>query len=88
MNWTKLNYTEPAVLRGILAALLGLGASLGLTLPSDLPGQLDAGIVALTTLLPVVQALWTRRHVFSKQTVDQLAALLPSQRTPGPDHAG
>lgn len=74
MSWTKLNYTEPAVLRGIVAAVVGLATSLGVTLPTDLPGQLDAAIVALAAGIPLLQGVWTRLAVWSPKSKDQAVA--------------
>jgi hypothetical protein len=64
----RLDYAEPAVLRGILTALLALAASLGFVIPADLTGAAEGLIPAVAFLLPLVQAWWTRRAVYSPAT--------------------
>jgi hypothetical protein len=41
-GWKWLNYTEPARVRAVAAAVLALCAALGITLPFDLPGIAEA----------------------------------------------
>lgn len=91
MIWKKLNYREPAVLRGVVTAVLALAASLGIVLPTELPTDVEAAIVVLTTSLPVAQALWTRLAVFSPKSKDAAVAAarpLGAPQRPGiADHA-
>lgn len=70
MKWTKLNYAEPAVLRGIIAAVVSLAAALGFVIPSDLTGAAEAFIPLLSFVIPLALSLWTRAAVFSPQSVD------------------
>ena len=65
----KLNYTEPAVLRGIVTALIALASAVGFTVNTDLSGKADALIVLFTTVFPLIQALWTRFAVWSPKSV-------------------
>lgn len=71
----KLDYTEPAVLRGIAVAGFGLATSIGFVVPQDLPGQVEVLIVGVTTVLPVLQALWTRMKVWSPKGKDEAVAV-------------
>ena len=68
----KLNYTEPAVLRGIVTAVVALAASLGFVATDEIEGAAEGLIPVLAVLLPALQALWTRRAVYSPATVDDL----------------
>lgn len=68
------NYTEPSRLRAIAAAVVALVASLGLTLPFDLPGIVEAAIPLLAFLVPIVQGEATRAAVVSPQRADLIAA--------------
>jgi|SRR6478609_5225152 len=75
MKFTKLNYTEPAVLRGIVTAIVALLLSVGVTIPSewnDIANQLIAGIALIA---PIVGGIWTRRAVTSPATVKDLEAM-------------
>ena len=60
-SWT--DYTEPARLRAIAASVVGLVASLGLTLPFDLPAVVEVAIPVLSVVVPWVQGELTRRVV-------------------------
>lgn len=64
----------------MVTAVVGLAAALGLTLPIDLPGAAEVLIPVLAFLLPLIQGEATRAVVTP-------SAGLPSQATPGPDHA-
>lgn len=68
----KLNYAEPAVLRGIIAALVSLAASLGFVIPADITGAAEAAIPVLSFLIPLGLSLWTRAAVFAPKTVDAI----------------
>lgn len=88
----KLNYKEPAVLRGIITAALALAASLGFVATDEIKGAAEGLIPVVAFLLPLLQSLWTRQSVVPlEKHVDQLAraaghVVVP--QTPGePDHA-
>lgn len=66
MKWS--DYTEPALIRAVVAALLQLCAALGVVLPFDLPGIAEAAIVLLAVLVPLVQGAATRAKVWSPQS--------------------
>lgn len=69
MNLKRLaEYTEPARVRAIVAAVIALAAALGIVLPFDLPGIAEAGIALLAVLIPVVQGEATRAAVVSPAT--------------------
>jgi hypothetical protein len=72
MKWTKLEYTEPSVLRGIVTAVLALAAALGFVVPADLTGAAEALIPVLAFLIPLAQSLWTRAAVYAPATVDAI----------------
>lgn len=57
------DYTEPARIRAIVTAVVGLAAALGLTLPFDLPGVAEVLIPVLAFFLPLVQGETTRAVV-------------------------
>jgi hypothetical protein len=69
-----LNYAEPARLRAVAAALVALAAALGLTLPFDLPGIIEAAIPLLAFLVPLLQGEATRAAVVSPRRADLIAA--------------
>lgn len=68
----KLNYTEPAVLRGILTAVVSLAAAIGFVNTADIEGAGEALIPALSVLVPLAQSVWTRFSVWSQKAVDDL----------------
>ena len=65
----KLEYTEPAVLRGVLVALGALAASLGFVATDEIKGAAEGLIPVVAFLVPLVQSLWTRQAVYSPETV-------------------
>lgn len=71
MEWKKLNYTEPAVLRGIVTSGLALVGAVGVVVPADLPPQIDALVISAAAVIPIAQALWTRFNVWSPRKVDE-----------------
>lgn len=74
MHFKKLNYAEPAVLRGIITAVLALAAALGFVVPADLSSTAEALIPVLAVLVPLLQSAWTRMAVFSPKSVGEHAA--------------
>lgn len=71
LKWA--NYAEPAMLRAVAAAVVALVAALGLTLPFDLPGLVEAAIGTLAVLVPLIQGKATREAVVSPQHADLIA---------------
>lgn len=63
MSWKRLNYTEPAVLRGIVTALVAVALAFGVTVPTAWEDQAEQIIVGIGVLAPIVAGLWTRRAV-------------------------
>ena len=61
MKWS--DYTEPARIRAVVAAVLALCGALGIVLPFDLPGIAEALIVVLSVVIPLVQGEATRAKV-------------------------
>jgi hypothetical protein len=80
----RLDYSEPAVLRGILTALLALAASLGLVIPADLTAAAEGLIPAVAFLLPLVQAWWTRQSVYSPATHNEQLGKAAAGLSDGP----
>jgi hypothetical protein len=72
MKFSKLNYAEPAVLRGIITAVVALLASLGVVTTTDVSGAAEAAIPIVAFVLPLLQSLWTRAAVFAPKTVDSI----------------
>ena len=70
----KLNYSEPAVLRGIITAIVALAAAVGFVVPANLSGAAEALIPVVAFLVPLVQALFTRKAVVSPATADRRVA--------------
>lgn len=69
----KLNYSEPSVLRGIVSAVVALATAIGFVHADEIEGAAEVWIPVIATVLPLVQALWTRTAVWSKKSVDQIA---------------
>jgi hypothetical protein len=80
----KLNYSEPSVLRGILTALIALAASLGFVASEDIEGAAEALIPIAALLIPILQAVWTRRSVVSPKTHAEDLGRVASGLRPGP----
>lgn len=58
--WWRLVHLDPAIYRGIIMAVVGLLASLGILVSDAIP---NAMIIVIGTLVVAVQALWTRTGV-------------------------
>ena len=72
MKFSKLNWSEPAVLRGVITAVVALLASIGVVVSTDVTGVAEALIPIAAVVIPLVQSLWTRAAVFSPKTVEQI----------------
>lgn len=73
-TFSRLNYREPAVLRGILGAVISLAGSIGITSNTDLNAVADAAILGGFTAWPVIQGLLTRAVVWSRRGKDEAVA--------------
>lgn len=62
----KLTHLEPAVYRGIIIAVFGVAASLGVVVSDTIPDQV---IVLVLALLPLIQGFWTRTAVVAEDKV-------------------
>ncbi len=67
----RLKNFEPALLRGVYAAVVALLASLGVGIPADLDAGFQAIFSAVTALLPIVTALVIRPAVTPNAKVVQ-----------------
>lgn len=72
MSFKKLDYREPAVLRGIVTAVLALAAALGFSASTEINGAAEAIIPLVAFVLPLLQSVWTRAAVFAPKTVDAI----------------
>jgi len=73
VKFSRLNWSEPAVLRGVITAVVALLASIGVVVSTDVTGVAEALIPIAAVVIPLVQSLWTRAAVFSPKTVAQIA---------------
>lgn len=72
MSFSKLNFREPAVLRGAITALVAFLASIGVVVSNDVTGVAEGLIPVAAIVIPLVQSLWTRAGVFSPKAVEQI----------------
>lgn len=86
---------EPTLVRGLVLAILGLLGSAGLGLvvlsgeqTETLVTALVGVVTAVSTLVPLVQALWTRRAVYSPVTAAALLHTPPPLEYVDHDHHG
>ncbi len=61
--WNRIRQLEPARVRAVWVAIVALAVSLGVTINSDVDGAVQALIVAVFTLLPLIQGEATRAKV-------------------------
>ena len=71
MSFKRLNWSEPAVLRGVITAVLALAASIGFVIPANLSGVAEGLIPVLAFLVPLLQSFWTRQSVVSPETFEK-----------------
>lgn len=60
--WRRLTSLEPAVVAGVVTAVVGVGALVGIDL-SDLGERITAAWLLILPALALVQAWWTRSRV-------------------------
>lgn len=61
--WTRVRELEPARVRAVWTAVVALLLALGVTVNADVDGAVQAVIVAVFTLLPLLQGEATRDRV-------------------------
>jgi len=83
VNFKRLDYTEPALWRGVVTALIALLGAVGVTVTSDLSALVDSLIVAASLALPLVQAVTTRAAVVSPATADKEVGIATGLATGG-----
>ena len=71
----KIVHLEPAVYRGLIVAVVGLLASVGVFVSPDIPDNL---ILLIGSLAATTQALWTRAAVVAE---DKVVAYLENPAT-------
>lgn len=90
--WNRIRTLEPARVRAVWVAVVALLVSLGVTVQTDLDSAVQALIVAVFTLLPLVQGETTRAKVVPVAKADRAARKadeaidrLSEGREPDPD---
>jgi hypothetical protein len=68
MSWKRIEWTEPAVLRGIITALVAFLASIGVVVSNDVTGVAEGLIPIAALVIPLVQSVWTRAAVWSPKS--------------------
>ncbi len=74
--WARIRNLEPARVRAVWVAIVALLVSLGVTISTDLDAAVSALIVAVFTLLPLIQGEATRSKVvpvFKVEEAEKLA---------------
>ncbi len=71
----RMRNLEPARVRAVWVAVVALLVSVGVTVNTDMDSAVQALIVAVFTLLPLVQGEATRRKVTPVFKVEQAAVL-------------
>src|SRR5262252_9197000 len=71
-NWSYLSTMEPAVLRGIWVAIVGVLSAFGLAVSDATSAKAASIIGAATIIVPLVQAFWTRQAVSPVAKLQQL----------------
>ena len=71
--WDRIRVMEPARVRAVWVAVVALAVSLGVTVSTDLDSAVQALIVAVFTLLPLIQGEATRAKVVPVAKADRAA---------------
>ena len=71
--WSRIRELEPARVRAVWAAVVALALALGVTIREDIDGAVQALIVAVFTLLPLIQGEATRERVVPVAKADRAA---------------
>ena len=74
---------EPARLRAVWAAIIGVAVALGITISADTDRAVQAAIALLAAIIPLVQGEATRRKVTPVAKVDEW--LTPDPKADGTD---
>lgn len=80
--WWRLTHLDPAVYKGLVVAVIGLLAALGIVIAPGIPDQVIGLVVAV---MAIVQGIWTRRDVTPNAKV---VAYLPDPFEPHAIEAG
>ncbi len=90
--WDRIRTLEPARVRAVWVAVVALAVSLGVTINTDVDGAVQALIVAVFTLLPLIQGEATRAKVVpvakaerAARKADEAIALLSPDVAVNPD---
>ena len=70
--WDRIRELEPARVRAVWVAIVALAVSLGVVVNTDVDSAVQALIVAVFTLLPLLQGEATRRKVTPVAKLDRL----------------
>lgn len=62
----RFTHLEPSVYRGVVVAIFGVLASMGVVVSDSIPDQL---VVLVLAILPLIQAVWTKASVVPKDKV-------------------
>ena len=69
--WTRVRTLEPARVRAVWTAVVALLVALGVTINTDVDGAVQALIVAVFTMLPLIQGETTRAKVTPVAALDE-----------------
>lgn len=61
--WARIRALEPARIRAVWTAVVALLLALGVTVSEDIDGAVQAGIVVVAAVLPLIQGEATRAKV-------------------------
>ena len=71
-DWlAKVSQLEPARVRAVIAAVVGLAASIGIVIDAELSGAIEAIVIGLLTLLPLLLGESIRRKVTPVAVLDE-----------------
>ena len=71
-HWlAKISELEPARVRAVIAAVVGLAASIGIVIDAELSGAIEAIVIGLLTLLPLLLGESIRRKVTPVAVLDE-----------------
>lgn len=59
----KVAATEPARIRGVIAAIVSLLAALGIAVSAELSGSIEAFLIASVAIIPLLTGESIRKHV-------------------------
>lgn len=80
--WERVRALEPARVRSVWIAIVALAVALGVTVNTDLDAAVQAIIVAVFGLLPLIQGEATRAKVYPEARVEQIIEDLDFEEFP------